>query len=129
MEDRMVEIARFQLAADAEMLASLLQSEGIECYVRDGISSSVMFGKDIGGAKVELLQKDALRAADIMKDHGYETPTELIEMLSSDNPAQDDMEYERKKARLSKAMTTIIILIIILFGLLIFLNKYFKGEL
>ncbi len=39
----------------------------------------MMFGKDIGGAKVELLQKDMLQAAEIMKDHGYEVPAEIIE--------------------------------------------------
>jgi hypothetical protein len=117
------------LTADAEMLASLLQSEGVDCYVRDGLSSSLMFGKDIGGAKVELLEKDVLHAAEIMKDHGYEIPAELTEPFVSEKPVRDSIGYEKNKARLSKVMTIFIILIIILFGLLIFLNKYFKGEL
>jgi hypothetical protein len=129
MKDKMIEIARFQLAADAEMLASLLRSEGVGCYVRDGLSSSFMFGKATGGAKVELLEKDALRATEIMKDHGYEIPEELVESFSSGNPDRDNMDYEQSKARLSKAMTIIIVLVVLLFGLLIFLNKYFKGEL
>ena len=60
MEDIVIEIARFEHMTEAEMLVSLLKSEGIECYVRDSISSSNFFGSvDIGGAKVELLKKDA----------------------------------------------------------------------
>ncbi len=127
MEDKMIEIARFQLAADAEMLASLLQSEGIGCYVRDGLSSSMMFGKDIGGAKVELLQKDMLQAAEIMKDHGYEVPAEIIEQLTSGDLEPGHDTLEKSKARRSKAMTIIVILIIVLLGALIFLNNYFNG--
>jgi hypothetical protein len=129
MEDKMIEIARFQLAANAEMLASLLQSEGINCYVRDGLSSNLLFGKEMGRAKVELLEKDALRATEIMKDHGYEIPEGLIESFSSENLPQENPDYERSKKRLSKTMTIIIVLIVLLFGLLVFLNKYFKGEL
>jgi hypothetical protein len=132
MEDKMIEIARFQQATDAEILASLLRSEGVECYVRNGLSSSAMFGNESGGAKVELLEKDALRAAEIMKDHGYEAPVEWIgevapEMVSKKRE-QARADYERSKARLSKAMIIIIVLMVLLFVLLIFLNKNLNGE-
>jgi hypothetical protein len=128
MEDKMIEIARFQQATDAEILASLLRSEGVECCVRNGLSSSAMFGNESGGAKVELLEKDALRAAEIMKDHGYEAPAEWIGEVASEVVAekreQDRADYEQSKAGLSKAMTIIIVFIVLLFVLLIFLNKY-----
>jgi hypothetical protein len=148
MEDRMIEIARFQQAADAEMLAGLLRSEGIECYVHNGLSSSLLFGNDAGDAKVELLEKDALRAATIMANHGYETSAELPKLPStSENREQHDYEpfvelseppstsenreqhdYEQRRDRLSKTMTLIILLMVLLFVLLVFLNKHFKGE-
>jgi len=158
MEDIVIEIARFEHMTEAEMLVSLLKSEGIECYVRDSISSSNFFGSvDIGGAKVELLKKDARRALDIMKEYNYEIPEELREINLLKNTEQDnngidntitddENEYdiegcyyetskedasidneviERRKARLSKQMTVILIIMAILFGSLLFLNKYY----
>lgn len=128
MEDRIVEIARFMQTTEAEMLVNLLKSEGIESYVRDGISSRVLFGRaDIGGAKVELLEKDVPRAAEIMKDHGYEYPAELVQLVASLNSEVDNAEYERNKAKLSRTMTIFLILIIIVGVAIIVLDKYFKG--
>jgi hypothetical protein len=127
MEDKMVEIARFRQTSDAEMLVNLLWSEGIGCYVRDGISSRVMFGYvDSGGAKVELLQKDIQQAAEIMKDHGYDVPEKLLEMIAFENSERNHI-YNQSKEKLSKALTIIIILVIALLGILIYLNKYFNG--
>jgi hypothetical protein len=127
MEDKMVEIARFHQPADAEMLANLLQSEGVDCYVRDGIISSVMFGNaDLGGAKVELLQKDIRQASEIMRDHGYDVPQELLEAIAFEDSEQNRI-YRQNKAKLMKSITIIIILIVALFGILIYLNKYFNG--
>jgi hypothetical protein len=127
MEDKMVEIARFHQTADAEMLANLLQSEGIDCYVRDGIISSVMFGNaDLGGAKVELLQKDIQRASEIMRDHGYDVPEELPEAIAFENSEQNRI-YQQNKAKLMKSITVIILLMVALFGILVYLNKYFNG--
>ena len=176
MEDKVIEIARFELTAEAEMLADLLKSEGIDCYVRDGISSSTMFGYvDIGGAKVDLLKKDALRALEIMKDYNYEIREDLSGIIKTeeqkqyntedntaivddttesynacnDNTFTDD-EYEddnagysnalsddrnddniagnyNNKARLSIYMIVIIALMVILFGILVFLNKFYNG--
>lgn len=128
MEDKMVEIARFRQTSDAEMLASLLQSEGIECYVRDGISSRVMFGYvDSGGAKVELLQKDMLQASEVMKDHGYDIPEDILETIAFEDSEQNRI-YRQSKAKLSKALIVITLLIVALLGLLIYLNKYFNGS-
>ncbi|MDR2680758.1 MAG: DUF2007 domain-containing protein, partial [Tannerella sp.] len=117
----------FQQTSDAEMLANLLQSEGIECYVRDGISSRVMFGYvDSGGVKVELLQKDILQASEIMKAHGYDVPEELLEAVAFENSEQNRI-YKESKEKLSKALTVIIIVIVALLGIIIYLNRYFNG--
>jgi hypothetical protein len=127
MEDKMVEIARFQQTSDAEMLANLLRSEGIDCYVRDGISSRVMFEYvDSGGVKVELLQKDILQAFEIMKDHGYDVPEKLLETIAFENSEQNRI-YKQRKEKLSKALTVITLLIVVLLGILIYLYRYFNG--
>jgi hypothetical protein len=127
MEDKMIEIARFQQAAEAEMLAGLLQSEGIGCYVRSGLSGSLMFGNDSGGARVELLRKDWLRATEIMKDHGYKALPEIPWQPAPGDPEQEPVDSKRSRDGLSKAMMILILLLVILFGLLVFLDRYFKG--
>ena len=58
-EDRIIEIARFYEPEKAQMLESLLKSEGINCYLRNEYSSQVMYPADMGGIRVELLESDA----------------------------------------------------------------------
>lgn len=73
----MVEIARFTYPDEAQPLMALLQSEGIECYLRNEYSSRIMAGLvDIGGARVELLESAVPRAMEIMQENGYVFPKE-----------------------------------------------------
>lgn len=44
-----------------------------------------------------------------------------------EDPEIDQAEYERRKARLAKTMTFMIIMILLLFGLLVYLNNYYNG--
>lgn len=74
--DNMVEVARFTRPTDAHALASLLQSEGIECYVRNELTSQTLGMIDLGGVRVELLESDVQRALQVMLDNGYEIPRE-----------------------------------------------------
>lgn len=77
MEDKVVEIARFNRPADAHTLMALLRSEGIECYLRNEITTQLYAGyADVGGARVELLDRDVPRALEIMQEGGYEIPAE-----------------------------------------------------
>ena len=116
MADKIIEIARFEQTSEAEMLANLLNSEGIECYVRDGLSAQALFGDtEMIGAKVELHEKDAQRALEIMNDYDY---------LGGD---KNNVGIEQQKARLSKGLTIIIILMVILLVALFITNKYYNG--
>ena len=75
--DKIVEIARFTYPADAQPLMALLRSEGIECYLRNELSSQIMAGYvDVGGARVEILESDVPRAMKIMEEGGYALPRE-----------------------------------------------------
>lgn len=75
--DKIVEIARFTYPADAQPLMALLRSEGIECYLRNELSSQIMAGYvDVGGARVEILESDVPRAMKIMEEGGYDLPRE-----------------------------------------------------
>jgi hypothetical protein len=55
---------------------ALLQSDGIDCYLRNEYTTQVMGRVDVGGVRVELLEGDVARALQIMGDHGYEIPKE-----------------------------------------------------
>ena len=48
VEDKMVEIARFQYVEQAQGLASLLQANGVVCYVRNEYTTQVMGLTDVG---------------------------------------------------------------------------------
>ena len=73
--DKMVEIARFTYPAEAQTLLALLRAEGIDCYLRNELSSQIMAGYvDVGGARVEILEKDLPRALEIMREGGYLLP-------------------------------------------------------
>lgn len=74
--DKIVEIARFTYPADAQPLMALLRSEGIECYLRNELSSQIMAGYvDVGGARVEILERRS-RAMKCMEEGGYDLPRE-----------------------------------------------------
>ena len=52
MEDKIVEIARFYEPEAAQMIESLLKSEGIKCYLRNEYTSQVMYPANMGGIRV-----------------------------------------------------------------------------
>ena len=76
VEDKMVEIARFQYVEQAQGLSSLLQANGVVCYVRNEYTTQVMGLTDVGGIRVELLESDVEQAMQIMEANGYEIPSE-----------------------------------------------------
>ena len=76
MEDKIVEIARFYEPEEAQILESLLKSEGIKCYLRNDYTSQVMYPANMGGIRVELLESEVPRAMEIMEANGYEFPKE-----------------------------------------------------
>ena len=161
MEDKIVELTRFVQVSKAEMLANLLKSEGIDCYVRDCFMNQIYGGVDIGGVKIELLEKDLQRATEIMNDYGYSKTGEEDEEAGYIDDSEDSEEapehneiaeyeeaeeaedteededaaknaalfmedYENSKAKLRRTMTYITFLILLLIGILIILNIYFK---
>ena len=67
MEDKIVEIARFYEPEAAQMIESLLKSEGIKCYLRNEYTSQVMYPANMGGIRI---------AMEILEANGYEFPKE-----------------------------------------------------
>lgn len=119
----MVEIARFQYPAEAQLLMALLRSEGIDCYLRNEYSSQVMAGYvDVGGARVEILESEVQHALEVMKDGGYELPDEdengeMVQVVAGWTkkiPILRNLSAE-------KQILVILAFIAVLLGLLIFL--------
>lgn len=66
-------IEEFIYAQDAYLAKALLESEGIEVFLKDEVSSQVfsLFSNIIGGIKLLVPENEAERAFQILKEGGY----------------------------------------------------------
>ena len=127
--EKVVEIANFQHPEKAELLASILQAEGVECYVRNGVSSRVMRGYVDIGACVDVLESDVPLALEIMKETGYALPdNELKAEYEAGNTGLARRIPLLRNLSFEKQLIIIIGLIIGLAVLLIYLQSYFSVE-
>ena len=113
MEDKMIVLKQFTHLTDAEILVSLLRSEGVDCILRDTYLPPIFKGISFGGVRVELLEKDLQNALEIMRDFGY---------LDSEIDKSSD-----PKEKLSRTMTYLCFIILLIVFVIIFLNRYFNG--
>lgn len=121
--DKIVEIARFTYPADAQILRSLLESEGIECYLKDELSNQILGSYvDIGGVKVEILEKDIPHALEVMKAGGFPIETDNeSEQLKALSSFSDRIPFLRKYP-LEKQIMIIFIITAVLLALLIYFS-------
>ncbi|HML71622.1 MAG: DUF2007 domain-containing protein [Parabacteroides sp.] len=125
--DKMVEIARFQNQAEAFMLRSLLESEGIECYLKDEIINQMYGGfVDFGGIKVQVMEDQVPHAMDVMQANGYELPKEdeAIAPLAPMSGFVGKIPFLRKFA-LEKQLLIILIVTALLLALLVYAGSIF----
>ena len=125
--DKMVEIARFQNQAEAFMLRSLLESEGIECYLKDEIIKQMYGGfVEFGGIKVQGMEDQVPHAMDVMQANGYELPKEdeAIAPLAPMSGFVGKIPFLRKFA-LEKQLLIILIVTALLLALLVYAGSIF----
>lgn len=125
--DKMVEIARFQNQAEAFMLRSLLESEGIECYLKDEIINQMYGGfVDFGGIKVQVMEDQVPHTMDVMQANGYELPKEdeAIAPLAPMSGFVGKIPFLRKFA-LEKQLLIILIVTALLLALLVYAGSIF----
>jgi len=125
--DKMVEIARFQNQAEAFMLRSLLESEGIECYLKDEIINQMYGGfVDFGGIKIQVMEDQVPHAMDVMQANGYELPKEdeAIAPLAPMSGFVGKIPFLRKFA-LEKQLLIILIVTALLLALLVYAGSIF----
>lgn len=114
--DRMVEIAVFSYPADAQTLMALLRSEGIECYLRNELTTQIMAGyADVGGARLEIMEKDLPRALEIMREGGYPLPADGTEEYTRRLKLLDIffpfLKKQRPEVRILAAFTAVAVVV------------------
>jgi hypothetical protein len=68
----LVEIAGFTYPSEAQVLISLLESEGIECFLKDEFMSEILPGlSDIGNVRLQVKEEDMEKALKIMEEGGF----------------------------------------------------------
>lgn len=131
--DTLVTIAEFNELTRALFLKSLLESEGITCFLQDQYISQV-YGTGIitGGVKLQVSQNDVNKATEIMIAHGYEKDSVLIEDnkedLESSKTIFSNVPYLRHLSYPAQMRTVLLLTIILgtLLGLLSYFFTYIK---
>lgn len=120
--DKMVQIATFSDEAEAGILLTLLEAEGITCYLRDELTNQI-YGNisALGGIKVDILEKDLPRALELMREGGYELPppedySEGVKEISSFSERIPFL----KRFQLETQIMIIFVIVAVFLGLLIY---------
>ena len=125
---KIVEIANFQQADRAEVLASVLRSEGIECYVHNEVSARTFGGLIDIGARVEVLESDVSRALEIIEIGGFfSQETDPNESLPCNQQEAEVKNSSLSKFSLEKQMTIILVLLAGLIALILYLGTFLSG--
>jgi hypothetical protein len=128
--ERMVEIAGYTFPADAQTLVAFLKSEGIDCYLRNEFTSQIMAGyADVGGARVEVLEKDAERAIQLMEEGGYapheSTDDEEPQIVATKGWAGNIPLLRRLPVEWQ--LMVLLAMIAIIIGLMVFFSSYYSS--
>ena len=68
MPDKLITIATYNTVAEAGLVRSLLEAEGIPAFLADEESMGLNFiGFAIGGVKLQVLERDAERARSLLE--------------------------------------------------------------
>lgn len=120
--EKLIEITAFSNVNDAYILRTLLESENISCFLQDENSATIMNGyANIGGVKVMISSEDYTRAAELMKQHGYD-----VEGLENDNMNTQITNPPAKKGLTPGMRLAVWALLIIVVILLYFLWKSYS---
>lgn len=71
----LVTVASFEAPLKASLLASRLETEGIQCFIADAelVGMYQLLTSAVGGVKVQVRERDAPRAAFVARELGLET--------------------------------------------------------
>ncbi len=84
MENSLVTIATFSFAPQMGLVRSKLESEGIECFVKDELVSQTYIHNAVGDIKLQVREKDADRALKIIDEmEVFDRPAENASRLDA----------------------------------------------
>jgi len=99
-----VTIKTFTYATELAIIRGRLESEGIECFVKDELTIQMnpFYSNAIGGIKLQVKKDDAVKAIEILKEEGYITdkdiePSKLysqLDNLTSGIPVLNQLRWE-----------------------------------
>lgn len=71
--DDFVTVHTFSYTHETVVIQARLESEGIECCMKDGLTVQVnpFYSNAVGGAKLQVKERDLAKAIEILKDAGY----------------------------------------------------------
>ena len=70
-----ITVKTYNMSHEAMVLQSLLESEGIECFIKDNLSVQVepFYSNSIGGAKLQVKEQDYQRAVNLLLERVSQT--------------------------------------------------------
>ena len=72
-ETAWIGVAVFNYPSEVQVLRTLLESEGIECFLKDEFMSEILPGiSDVGNIGLMVQQKDVEKTLEIMRNGGFE---------------------------------------------------------
>jgi hypothetical protein len=84
MNQSLETIATFSFAPEMGLVRSKLESEGIECFVKDELVSQTYINNAVGGMKLQVKNEDAERAKKIVEEMGvFDKPKDKPSGMSS----------------------------------------------
>lgn len=126
-----VTIAEFNIPNRALFLKSLLEAEGIQCFLKDEHTSQV-YGTGImfGGIKLQVLEKDVEAATQILVARGFEEDSiQLENEKENTEPPKTILSNVPCIRRLSyPAQIWIVLILTIVLGLLLGLVGYLTNS-
>jgi len=71
--DTFVTVLTVQYPQELWIIKGRLESDGIQCFVKDELTvqSNNFYSNAVGGVKLQVLQEDAERATELLKELGY----------------------------------------------------------
>lgn len=77
--NQLITVKVFNFAHELGLVRSFLESEGIACFAQDELTLQVypLATNAIGGIKLQVMEKDAEQAVDLLKKGGYLTEEDL----------------------------------------------------
>lgn len=92
MDDRLITIATFHQPFEAHIVKGRLEAEGVECFVQDeAVAQMVLYAPAIGGAKLQVRESDAARAAEILDLPDFEEK-DFLDVEEEDRSEDADRE-------------------------------------